>query len=295
MMHVSSILCDPGNLNRALPTLYAVTGLIVPSNVAKVHWTQVLSNSSNGNDIPTIHVVQPGAQTASTTDTTEKKRNAHRTVVAYLGRLDRMKSPSIFVHLAVHLFQHEIDTQQRKTSSRSSRSSSSTQRPYEFWLIGAGELKTTLQDMLHQLLTRLVRHQLVQLDADAAAGMIELLYHRVVFVGARSHEQVLSHLSDDIDIIVHPTLTNETFGLSNVEAMAAGVPVISTCVGGVADYLRHNMAHGICVPGMATTGGATDGTASVNTTTLMRALKNAVQVRFISCLLKILCDYWFNF
>jgi len=48
------------------------------------------------------------------------------------------------------------------------------------------------------------------------------------------------------DIFVLPT-ENEAFGLSLVEAMACGLAVISTDVGGVADIIQHRKT-GITVP-----------------------------------------------
>ena len=47
-------ICDPGNLQRALPALDAVTHLVVPSYRARKHWKDM------GVTIP-IKVVWPGA------------------------------------------------------------------------------------------------------------------------------------------------------------------------------------------------------------------------------------------
>jgi glycosyltransferase involved in cell wall biosynthesis len=44
-----------------------------------------------------------------------------------------------------------------------------------------------------------------------------------------------------LDILVNPSLRawSETFCIANVEAMAAGLPVVSFGVGGTGEYLRH--------------------------------------------------------
>ena len=188
-----------------------------------------------------IHVVQPGAATAAMAT---KTRNTNRTVVAYLGRLDRIKSPSIFIRLVASLMQEEHQWQV----------------PYEFWVIGAGNLKATLQEMLHALMMLPSKNRNANNPTLSAStfssfdGSIDrFISNRITFMGAISHSTLISLLKHDIDIVVHSTLSNETFGLSNVEAMALGVPVISTCVGGVADYLRHNMSHGACVPSTTST------------------------------------------
>ena len=221
-------------------------GLVVPSNVAHLHWLDILhsNNTSTTTDtpnVPMIHVVQPGAATAAMAT---KTRNTNRTVVAYLGRLDRIKSPSIFIRLVASLMQEEHQWQV----------------PYEFWVIGAGNLKATLEEMLHALMMLPSKNRNANNPTLSAStfssfdGSIDrFISNRITFMGAISHSTLISLLKHDIDIVVHSTLSNETFGLSNVEAMALGVPVISTCVGGVADYLRHNMSHGACVPSTTST------------------------------------------
>ena len=232
--------------------VFFLQGLVVPSNVAQLHWSTILHppaiNSSNNTsatadtpNMPMIHVVQPGAATATMAT---KTRNSNRTVVAYLGRLDRIKSPSMFIRLVASLMQEEHQWQV----------------PYEFWVIGAGNLKATLQEMLHALMMLPSKNRSANNPTVSASTFSSIddsidrfISNRITFMGSMSHAKVLSLLKHDIDIVVHSTLSNETFGLSNVEAMALGVPVISTCVGGVADYLRHNMSHGACVPSTTST------------------------------------------
>jgi glycosyltransferase involved in cell wall biosynthesis len=59
---------------------------------------------------------------------------------------------------------------------------------------------------------------------------------RVVFLGYVPHEALPKYLHAS-DIFIRPSLS-EGFGNSFVEAMAAGLPVIATEVGGIVDFLR---------------------------------------------------------
>jgi len=58
---------------------------------------------------------------------------------------------------------------------------------------------------------------------------------RVVFLGAVEHKEVPKYLKIS-DIFVRPSLS-EGFGSSFIEAMAAGLPVVATQEGGIADFL----------------------------------------------------------
>src|SRR6185369_532215 len=62
------------------------------------------------------------------------------------------------------------------------------------------------------------------------------LMDRVKFLGFIKHSDmpIYLHISD---IFIRPSLS-EGFGNSYIEAMAAGIPVIATPVGGIPDFLR---------------------------------------------------------
>lgn len=62
------------------------------------------------------------------------------------------------------------------------------------------------------------------------------LQERVQFLGFVSHKDMPSYLQSS-DIFVRPSLS-EGFGNSFIEAMAAGLPVIATPVGGIVDFLK---------------------------------------------------------
>lgn len=62
------------------------------------------------------------------------------------------------------------------------------------------------------------------------------LENRVIFLGFVKHEEMPKYLHIS-DIFIRPSLS-EGFGNSYIEAMAAGIPVIATPVGGIVDFLK---------------------------------------------------------
>lgn len=80
-------------------------------------------------------------------------------------------------------------------------------------ILGTGPLEQTLKEK-----TRLLK-----------------LEHRVKFVGFVPHKELPLYLHAS-NIFVRPSLS-EGFGVSFIEAMAAGIPVIATNVGGIGDFL----------------------------------------------------------
>ena len=69
------------------------------------------------------------------------------------------------------------------------------------------------------------------------------LQERVRFLGYRAHARALTGL---LDVLVVPSLT-EGSPLIVLEAMAAGVPVVASAVGGIPDQVRHG-EEGVLVP-----------------------------------------------
>ncbi|MBU1131512.1 glycosyltransferase family 4 protein [Patescibacteria group bacterium] len=61
------------------------------------------------------------------------------------------------------------------------------------------------------------------------------LTDRVIFAGQKSHNELYKYLKIS-DVFIRPSLT-EGFGNVFIEAMAAGLPVIATYVGGLKDFL----------------------------------------------------------
>ena len=82
-----------------------------------------------------------------------------------------------------------------------------------------------------------LRQELVALAEDLG------LRDRVHFLGFRSDA---SALMGSLDVLVVPSLT-EGSPLVTLEAMAAGVPVVASAVGGIPDQVRHGK-EGLLVP-----------------------------------------------
>jgi len=57
----------------------------------------------------------------------------------------------------------------------------------------------------------------------------------------------LAPLYREADVLVFPSRWEEPFGLTPLEAMACGTPVVATCLGGSAEYL-HDRRNCLCVP-----------------------------------------------
>lgn len=55
-----------------------------------------------------------------------------------------------------------------------------------------------------------------------------------------------------LDIFIFPTLLNESLGLVGIEALACGVPVIGSRIGGLTDYVKDGYNGYLCTPGNAT-------------------------------------------
>ena len=71
---------------------------------------------------------------------------------------------------------------------------------------------------------------------------------RVVFAGKVAHEE-LPQLLAQCDVFVQPSIGEEAFGISVVEAMASGVPVIASDNGGLPEIVVHDVTGLLLKPG----------------------------------------------
>jgi glycosyltransferase involved in cell wall biosynthesis len=104
---------------------------------------------------------------------------------------------------------------------------------------------------LHQLPgVRLVIAGSALFGEDAYAASLRSLVSklklsdRVTFLGQRSD---ISQLMEAVDVVVHPSVLPEAFGLTLVEAMGVGTPVVATTAGASEELLGAGEA-GILVP-----------------------------------------------
>jgi glycosyltransferase involved in cell wall biosynthesis len=84
---------------------------------------------------------------------------------------------------------------------------------YHFVVVGSGSLEKSLKDRAKD----------------------RGVYNRINFVGSVEHAEIPLYLSIS-DVFIRPSLS-EGMGNSFIEAMAAGVPVIATPVGGIVDFI----------------------------------------------------------
>lgn len=73
----------------------------------------------------------------------------------------------------------------------------------------------------------------------SAAG----LQQKVRFHGSLPHHEIVRHYQQ-ADVVINPSLS-ETFGISIVEGMACGVPVVGTRVGGMLDTITPEVGHAV--------------------------------------------------
>ena len=85
--------------------------------------------------------------------------------------------------------------------------------------------------------------------------MLPFLKMQAKFLGIEDRVIFLGYIEDSklpevfrmADIFVLPSVTSEAFGIVVLEAMASGVPVIATNVGGIPEIVKENEA-GLLVP-----------------------------------------------
>lgn len=92
----------------------------------------------------------------------------------------------------------------------------------QLWIIGDGPQKVALQNQIEQL---------------GIQDKVELL-------GAMPREQVQAHLTNAHAFVL--LSESETFGVSYIEALAMGLPVVATACGGPSDFV--NDSNGLMVP-----------------------------------------------
>ncbi len=83
-----------------------------------------------------------------------------------------------------------------------------------------------------------------QLEADLA--QLPARRARVIFLGRLTREALLRELQQS-SVCVVPSLGSETFGLSALEALACGCPVVATDAGGLPELVQHGQ-NGFVVP-----------------------------------------------
>lgn len=68
---------------------------------------------------------------------------------------------------------------------------------------------------------------------------IKSLENIVIYLGEKSHNE-LAKIYNTMDVFVFPTMLEESLGLVGLEAMACGVPVVGSNIGGLTDYIKND-------------------------------------------------------
>ena len=214
--NVKVVIAEPGSIENDI--VDKVDAYIVPSALAKKHMELIRPLIPTFVLRPFVDKVQYARYWPIRERLHNQDRSRHLNIV-YLGRLASVKSPGIFLKVVniVSNIWKKIDTKQGIHV---------THPEVKFRFVGSGPLKRSLQ------------------KAIARMG-INVSFHFCL------HEDLPSYLSKNVDIVVHTTLLNESFGLSNLEAMAAEIPVVTFGVGGTNEYLslhNGNNQRGVIVP-----------------------------------------------
>lgn len=94
---------------------------------------------------------------------------------------------------------------------------------------------------------------LAELSYDSSSRYLDRLHVMVKFLGLGEKIIFTGHRSDvpclvaALDVVVHASSTSEPFGLTVIEGMAAGKPVVATAAGGVLDIIEDGV-NGLLVP-----------------------------------------------
>jgi hypothetical protein len=99
----------------------------------------------------------------------------------------------------------------------------------KFLILGSGYQEAELKAKAVKITSR---HEALY---DAMESKVPHTSSRVIFLGFIAHKDMPPYLHIS-DIFIRPSLS-EGFGNSFIEAMAAGLPVIATPVGGIVDFL----------------------------------------------------------
>lgn len=101
----------------------------------------------------------------------------------------------------------------------------------------------TFINALSQLKLKGLNCKAVMAGRGAKQQELQTLIHRlhlgdyIDYRGAVPYEQ-LPEIYEQMDIFVFPTCLHESLGLVGIEAMACGIPVIGSLIGGLTDYLE---------------------------------------------------------
>ena len=190
----------------------------------------------------------------------ETTRGRPKIVISIIGRLAAIKSPGMIMQAAA-IVQRELHRRKRLLhkylhEANNTKLTSNPERlpqfVFEFW--GDGPLLDLLADILAPELGLHVRRRGTAARAQGECTEIneqnaaydELQDVIISFEGWISHDTIQHRLQTSVDAVMHSTF-EETYCVSNVEALAAGRVLITFGTAGVTEYLSSSDKHGIVV------------------------------------------------
>ena len=84
-------------------------------------------------------------------------------------------------------------------------------------------------------------------EGELGSLIRDLNLSNVTFMGRRSHSEVVELISSS-KYLIQPSLLYETFGLTIIEAMSCGTPVIGFNIGTRSDFIQHDVSGLLCDP-----------------------------------------------
>jgi glycosyltransferase involved in cell wall biosynthesis len=101
---------------------------------------------------------------------------------------------------------------------------------------GVGDIIEAMEFLPESFSLKIIGTGGLEAELKQVASRIKNQESRIKFLGHVPYEEIPSHLHE-ADIFIRPSLS-EGMGNSFIEAMAAGLPVIATPVGGIPDFLE---------------------------------------------------------
>ena len=161
----------------------------------------------------------PPLGAATHTDAAAAAYATRRLRIGYVARLDPEKSPGVFLKAALEITRRMVRHHQLFGHAELQQ--------IEFLVIGDGGLRNMVENIGHELLMPgNVSHYLGHVNVSLR------------FLGWVSRADLLATVLPTLDVLLNPSLTPETFCISNIEAMAVGTPVVTFGVGGQGSYLN---------------------------------------------------------
>jgi glycosyltransferase involved in cell wall biosynthesis len=211
---------------------HAVLGATVPARIPRIFF---LHGAASGHWLERLAALRPPTQVLTNSEYSRKTlhaifpRTPSRVVrfvlpdQAALGSRERVRSSMGVTSKVVLVQVSRLERGKGHTLLLDALAQMRRSRPWVLWIVGGAQRPSEVR-YLEQLRRR-----------TTALGLIE----HVDFLGERSD---VPELLSAADIFCHTNITPEGLGLSIIEALSAGLPIVSTYSGGPSEYLDANCA-----------------------------------------------------